>query len=528
MSENEEFEFRARAEKEKRLRMQQTEQPSGQEASPGAQTAPMPSMGEVALNAVPKGVANFLNTPNTISHLLLKGVASIPGMDSMPEVKKFLEEGAEKFGRNGPMHMMETAGLVDPAKNPQTGLQRVVDTAVQSAVGALGFGGGAAGAAMGAVSGTASQAMKEATGSDALAIATGLAAPYAAQKVVSAGAKAVDAVRGAGKTSLLEKTGEATFRKAREMGMVVEPSKVRGPSDMVESIAGKAKIAQETVEHNAKQATLWAKRELKLPDDTPLSRDLLDAYKKKVIQPYREVDQVFQQAKATGTLPYFPRYHSQSLTDEFVEASQDAKALWRSYSESQVKDINVLKAAKAADGKVAAIVNDIDMVAKHAGVPDLPARVMAAKQLYAKANDVETALNPGSGHVSLPVLASLRRESNKLTGRLKDLGDFALQFPRSARELERSAPSGVSGTDAGMGATLATVGAAGSGSLAGMAAGGLPLLRGPAGRRVLSDTYQDSLLDFKPKSSAHIPRSAVRAGAGAAGNTILSNRENKQ
>lgn len=92
--------------------------------SPGAQAAPMPSMGEVALNAVPKGVANFLNTPNLISHLLLKGVASIPGMDSMPEVKKFLEEGAEKFGRNGPMHMMETAGLVDPAKNPQTAYRR--------------------------------------------------------------------------------------------------------------------------------------------------------------------------------------------------------------------------------------------------------------------------------------------------------------------------------------------------------------------------------------------------------------------
>lgn len=89
--------------------------------SPGAQTAPLPSMGEVAMNAVPKGVANFLNTPNLINHLILKGVAAIPGMDSMPEVKKFLEEGAEKFSRNGPMHMMEAAGLVDPAKNPQTG-----------------------------------------------------------------------------------------------------------------------------------------------------------------------------------------------------------------------------------------------------------------------------------------------------------------------------------------------------------------------------------------------------------------------
>jgi hypothetical protein len=309
------------------------------------------------------------------------------------------------------------------------------------------------------------------------------------------------------------------------MGMMVEPSKVRGPSDLVESVAGKAKIAQETIEHNAKQATLWAKRDLRLPDDAPLSRDLLDAYKKKVIQPYQEVDQVFQQAKATGTLPYFPRYHSASLTDEFVEASQDAKSLWRAYSEASVKDINLLKAAKAADKKVDAIVKDIDMVAKHAGVADLPKRVAAAKQLYAKVSDVEAALNPGSGHVSLEVLGALRKESDKLSGRLKDLGDFALQFPRSARALEKSAPSGVSGTDAGMGATLATVGSAASGSIAGMAAGGLPLLRGPAGRHVLSDTYQDSLLDIIPRVNFDIPKSAVRSGAASSLNVTTNNRE---
>lgn len=487
-----------------------------------AQATPTPSMAQVALNAVPKGVANVLNTPNMISHLVLKGVAALPGMDSVPGIKQFLEEGAEKFSRNGPMHMMETAGIVDPAKNPQTGLQRVVDTAVQSAIGALGFGGGAAGAAMGAVSGTASQTVKEATGSDALAIATGLVTPYAAGKAVDAGVKAVNAVRGANKSTLLEKAGEQTFRKAREMGLVVEPSKVRGPSDLVESIAGKAKIAQETIEHNAKQATLWAKRELRLPDDAPLSRDLLDQYKKTVIQPYKEVDQLFQQAKASGTLPYFPRYHSQSLTDEFVEASQDAKSLWRAYSEASVKDINVLKAAKAADKKVEAIFKDIDMVAKHAGVQDLPKRVAAAKQLYAKASDVEAALNPGSGHVSLEVLGALRKESDKLSGRLKDLGDFALQFPRSARSLEKSAPSGVSGTDAGMSATLATVGSAGSGSIFGMAAGGLPLLRGPAGRKVLSGQYQDSLLDIAPRLNLHIPKQASRAGA--AGATIADKR----
>jgi hypothetical protein len=484
-------------------------------------------MGEVAVNAVPKGVANFLNSPITLGNLLAHGLEKLTGavgLAGASDAMKFMREGGQ-LDRNIPMDAATEAGFVDPSKNPQTGMQRVVDTAIQSAIGAMGMGGGAAGAAMGATSGAVSQGVKEGTGSDVLAGVAGLATPYAIRGAVNTGVNAVNAARGANKSTLLEETGKQTFKKAREMGMVVEPSKVRGPSDLVESIAGKAKIAQETVEHNAKQATLWAKRDLRLPDDAPLSRDLLDTYKKQVIQPYKEVDQVFQQAKATGTLPYFPRYHSASLTDEFVEASQDAKSLWRAYSESQVKDIIVLKAAKAADKKVDAIVNDIDMVAKHAGVADLPKRVAAAKQLYAKVNDVETALNPGSGHVSLEVLGALRKESNKLTGRLKDLGDFSLQFPRSARSLEKSAPSGVSGTDAGMGATLATVGAAGSGSILGMAAGGLPLLRGPAGRKVLSDQYQNSLLDIAPRLNFHIPKSAIRSGSAATLNTIAGTRE---
>jgi len=507
----------------------QVQEFSGELDQPDQPAPPVPTMGQVAMNAVPKMVANTVNLPHAINGLVMRGLASLPGLDAVPQVKQFLQGIADnpEFNRNHPMEFMQKIGAVRPENEPANPLQRIVDSAIQASSGALLMGGGLAGAAVGAVSGTAAQTVKEKTGSDALAFATGLATPYAVRGAVNAVGKAKDVVTGANKSSLLEPKGAQTFQKGREMGFVFEPSKVRGPSDIVESVAGKAKIAQETIEHNAKQATLWAKRDLKLPDDAPLSRDLLDTYKKTVIQPYKEIDQVFQQAKEKGNLPWFPRFHSQSLTDEFVEASQDAKSLWRAYSESQVKDINVLKAAKAADLKVDAVVKDIEMVANHAGVPDLAKRVKEAKQLYAKINDVETALNPGSGHVSPEILGILRRESEKLSGRLKDIGEVALQFPRSMRSIERAAPSGVSGTDAGMGATLATVGSAASGSVMGAAAGGLPLLRGPAGRYVLTDAYQDSLMKFPPKSKLNVQKSTARTGAAAAGSTALGNREKK-
>lgn len=502
---------------------------TGEMDSPEAQSPPVPepTIGQVALNAVPKGVANLVNVPHALNGLVIRGLASLPGLDAVPEVKKFLQGIADnpEFNRNHPMEFMQKIGAVRPENEPQTGLQRIVDSAIQAATGAAALGGGAVGSALGAFSGATSQTVKEETGSDALALAAGIAAPYAAGKAVNAVAGAANKLRGANQKVLLEEAGKQTFQKAHEMGFVVEPSKVRSGSDLVESVAGKARIAQETVERNAGNFTTWAKRAIGLPDDAPLSRDLLRTYKDTVIKPYKEIDQLFQQAKATGTLPWFPRYHSANLTDEFVQANQDAQSLWRTYRQSAVKDINLLKEAKAADQRVESIVKDIETVANHVGVPDFKKKIMAAKELYAKVNDVETALNPGSGHVSPQILATLRHESNKLTGALKDLGDIALTFPRSFREIEKSAPSGVSGTDAGMGATLATVGSAASGSVTGAAAGGLPLLRGPAVEKVLTPEYQRSLADIPPKKYSGASKSAIRS---AVVGTASSRQEEKK
>lgn len=491
--------------------------PDTVQAEPQAQATPEPSMGDVALNAIPKGVANLLNTPNMITSLVLKGLSSIPGMEEVPGLKEL----GDRFARNGIMELMKKGGIVDPAKDPQTGPQRVVDMAIQAAIGSAAIPGGGAlniakQAALGATSGAAAQVTREATGSDLLAAVVGVATPLA----LKAGA---DAVSRGGKQILLNDTAKMTLKDAQKHGFVVEPSQVRQPTSKLETIAGKAAIAQGAVEKNQGIANRLAAQSIGLPPDTALSPAVLKTLKDRAMQPYRDVDAAFQQLKQAGTLPYFPRYHSQSLMDEFIEAGQEAKALWKSYN--RTTDINVLKAAKAADKTTESIFKDIEMVANASGNPQLGQQVKAAKQLYARINDVETAMNVGTGNVSMPVLAKMYDQGKPLSGDLKTIAKFSNAFPRSAREIERVPPSGVSGTDAAMSATLGLGGAAASGSASGLLAAGLPLLRNPARRSLLSEKYQEMLLKQPSRYNVTIPKSASLASSLMTGKTVLDQAE---
>lgn len=485
---------------------------------------PVPTMGQVAANAVPKGMANFLNTPITLGNLLAHGLEKLTGavgLTGASDAMAFMREGGQ-LDRNVPMELAEQAGIVDPSKNPQTGPQRIVDMAVQSAVQsvAMPFGGAAnigRNAALSTASGASAGIVKEATGSDLLAGIAGIATPFAIRG-------AANAASNASKKVVLPDTARMTLKDAQSHGFVVEPSQVRQPTSPLETVAGKAAIAQGAVEKNQAVANRLAAQSIGLPPTAALSPELLKTLKEKAMQPYREVDQVFQQLKQSGTLEFFPRYHSPSLIDEFIEAGQEAKALWKSYARDP--KIDVLKAAKAADTATDGVFQDILKVAQASGNKDLPNRVLAAKQLYARINDVESAMNVGTGNVSMPTLAAMYDKGKPLSGDLKTIAKFANAFPRSAREIERVPPSGVSGTDAAMSATLGLGGAAASGSPAGLAAAGLPLLRGPARNHVLSPQYQESLLkDPSFRFTPHIPKSSARTSAAITGKTVIDNAE---
>jgi hypothetical protein len=259
-----------------------------------ALSTPEPSMGDVAMNAIPKGVANFLHTPNMITSLVLKGLHSIPGMENVPGLKEL----GDRFERNGIAELMTKGGLIDPAKNPQTGPQRVVDMAIQAAVGSAAVPGGglvntAKQAALGATSGAAAQSTKEFTGSDLLASVVGMAAPV----MTKLGA---DALARGGKKLLLNDTAKMTLKEAQVHGYVVEPSQVRQPTSKLETVAGKAAIAQEASIRNQMVTNKLAARSLGLPEDTPLSMSIIEEVRERAATPYKEISQLIPGGQLQG------------------------------------------------------------------------------------------------------------------------------------------------------------------------------------------------------------------------------------
>lgn len=519
-------------------------------------TQPEPSMGQVAMNAVPKGLANFLNTPITLANLIMMGISNLP----MAGHLKGLQEAAAEpeLKQNPAMDLATQAGIVDPAKNPQTGPQRIVDTAIQAAINAAavpaaGVAGAMQGAVVGAASGAAAQTTKEVTGSELLGVIVGVATPFALRSLAGQANKVI--VKGARKE---------TLKEAQEAGYVVEPSAVRQPTSKLETIAGKASIAQEAAIRNQEVTNKLAAKAVGLPDDTPLSMGVLEDLRKEAGKVYKEVADVSPKAaKALNGLQqaryeasdYFRYYFKTGDPAAGKQArSWQAKAdAYEKIIEAEAKNIVEVYGTKpatatapianpapglpagsaplqietrevgfplpstgqqaSAAGGGGATINLEKIGETTAGAPDLLQRLAAARQLIARTHDVERALNLGSGNVSAPILGRLYDQGRPLSGELGLVARFAQAFPRVAREVEMVPPSGVSGTDAASSALLGTVGF-GAGGPAGVAAAGLPLLRGPARNTVLSQKYQQGL------TSEALPKDVTLGRAGMVGKTV--------
>lgn len=435
-----------------------------------------PGTGDVALNAIPKGIANLINAPVALKNLAMKGIASLPFAGHFPA----LQEAAEPTP-NFPMQAAEKLGIVDPAKNPQTGLQRVIDTTIQAGVGAAaGPGNILRNAVVGATSGAAAQTTKELTGSDALALAVGIGTPLAISKAmrprpVSSG----NAVR------------DQTLKESIDAGYVVQPSTVK-PSftnNKLESVAGKAAVAQDASLRNQATTNKLAARSLGLADDAPLTMGTINQVRDRAARPYEEVEALMQQSRQN--MAWFPRYHEKDLVAQLKQARADANAYYRQYDRNA--DPSTLKQAQSLQAKADSIDRDMEMIASSLGHPELIQKLNEGRQLYARTFDVERALNLGDGNVSASIIGRMLDQGRPLSGELQTIGKFAQAFPRMARDAAGVPPPGVSGTDAASSAFLGTGGYAAAGPM-GIAAAGLPLLRAPARNLVLSQRFQSRLL----------------------------------
>jgi hypothetical protein len=230
---------------------------------------PKPSMGDVAVNAIPKGVANVLNTPVALWNLAKQAASAMH-----PQIKEQATPTP-----NYPMQGMEALGLVDPAKNPQTPEQRVVDAMVQGGIGMAVPGGILRNMATGAAAAGAGQMTTELTGSPLAGAAVSMATPFAVRRLANTGAQAANAAR------------DATLREGQQAGYVVPATEVN-PSflqNRLESVAGKAALKQEAVLRNQQVTNALAAKALGLPINKPITEGALRDLRKDAGRAYQDV-----------------------------------------------------------------------------------------------------------------------------------------------------------------------------------------------------------------------------------------------
>lgn len=168
------------------------------------------------------------------------------------------------------------------------------------------------------------------------------------------------------------------------------------------------------------------------------------------------------------------------------------------------------KAAEALDGLVERKLAEIPEYAALSGA------YKNARQLIAKTHDVEAALT-GQGHVDARVLAKF---SDRLTGPLKTIADFAENFPKAAAAPEKVGSAGITTLRSAIGAGIGTVLGGPVGAMVGGAAGvAVPwtvrqmILSGPGQKLLASPSYSAGGRRIADLLANPMTRAALPAGA---------------
>jgi hypothetical protein len=438
--------------------------------------APKPASGGVAnrvsswANQAIAGVPDaVLNTPTNVMNLAKAGFGTAATALGRPDLAPEPTEPPSYVTR-----AFEKSGLINPSLDPTSTGGRLAKAGVQGlTVGPLAPAQSVKQLALNsALSGTASvvgQGTTEVTGSPE----AGIAATMATVPALSAASNA------ARQNSMQAKSRNAmkdeTLNNAREEGYVVPPSAAGGNwfTRRLESIAGKAAIGQEATVKNQEITNKIARREVGLPDDTPISVDALKARRDVLAGPYKEVAAINKTAA--------------KALEELKQARADANGYYRHYDVSA--DPKSLAEANKFSQKAEALEQALEATAKRAMKPELINELRAARQAIAKTYDVERSLNVATGDVSAAVLGRAVDKGKPLSGGLGVAGKFQQAFPAYARDGERVPTPGVSKSEALMGALLGTGGFAMAGP-AGTALAALPLASGPMRSLLLSRPFQ--------------------------------------
>lgn len=249
---------------------------------------------------------------------------------------------------------------------------------------------------------------------------------------------------------------------AREAGYVIPPSQAKptATNRLLEGFAGKITTAQNASAKNQPITNELAKRAIGAEE---LSPEALSKVRSAANAAYDElgkvgafkVDDAFRQslqkAGAVGSqmkkdFPELVNSEVESLVEglssrgEFdaQSAIEAIKQFRYNGSANKAAQDPAKKALGGAQMKIAGALEDlIDRNLQASGSQDLLSNYRAARQTLAKVYDVEKALNTASGNVDAAKLGSLLKKGRPLTGELRNIAEFANQFPKAAQLTER-------------------------------------------------------------------------------------------
>jgi hypothetical protein len=268
-------------------------------------------------------------------------------------------------------------------------------------------------------------------------------------------------------------TRDATLKASQDAGFDIPRSMYKPTfmSNRIESLGGKAAVKQQASANNQSVVNSFARKALGLPDDAPLSISAVEGVRKSAYKPYEEIADM--SAGAKNALKDLKQYRA------------EAKGWFNAYNRSARPD----DLAKAQDLQQLADVAEsvIDDYAKSAGRPELLGQLADARKTIAKTYTIERAMNRATGDINPRVLGRLFEKGKPLSDGLDEIGRFASAFPQISQPTSQSAGAGISALEPVSGAIYGMAGQAISGNPAGVLAGGIPLLRGPARSLALSE-----------------------------------------
>lgn len=337
-----------------------------------------------------------------------------------------------------------------------------------------------------------------------------------------------------------DRPSEELVRELRKDGYKFSPSQVNpnATNKIVEGVGGKVKTAQELSIHNQEIHDNLGRKALGVSPNTPLNEDTIHMVRGEANAVYnkiRGIDQPF---------PLDRQYERgvQSLNNEFAALEEKMPGLTKSPEVDELKKLLISDKAmkegltpneaidltrllrqkatanfKAANGPggnpeklalaqaqrdAANVVEDlISRNLDRLGKKKLYEDWVDARKRLAITHDVESALNPDTGHIDAKAIASLARSGRPLSGPLEKVAKFARAFPKGAQSPEKigGVPQSVMDiffSALGAGAGGATAGTEGAmiGSAAGAAA--RPAVRS----LILSDPYQDAMVVPKKRA----------------------------